>query len=303
MKKLLIITLALTGCMAAYAQSIIDADDNRNPNDFYQKGLIVGKKAMPYPSLRESNVIWESVIWRDIDFNEKFNQFFYFPNTEKSSQNRVSLIRLLVRNVMNGEIPIYDDDDMMTPMEPEMAEKLLAGSGTDRQVPKLDENGDEMEDEEGEIIMETKHFDGEFDTNSVTKIRLKEKWYIDKEDTRQKVRIVGLQFQFLTPPITDPETGQELTKGGSAWSFCIPMNDMRVRQVLVNANAYDENNDVVERSYDDIFIQRYFDSFIIRESNVYNRSISDYLTGEDAIFESQKIEDKIFDIESDMWEY
>jgi hypothetical protein len=60
---------------------------------------------------------------------------------------------------------------------------------------------------------------------------------------------------------------------------------------------------VVERSYDDIFIQRYFDSYIIRESNVYNRSISQYLVGEDAIIESQKIEDKIFDIESDMWGY
>ena len=81
------------------------------------------------------------------------------------------------------------------------------------------------------------------------------------------------------------------------------MNDMRVRQVLVNANAYDENNDVAERSYDDIFIQRYFDSYITRESNTMNRSISDYLTGEDAILESQNIEEKIFNIESDMWEY
>ena len=81
------------------------------------------------------------------------------------------------------------------------------------------------------------------------------------------------------------------------------MDDMRVRQVFVNANAYDENNDVVERSYDDIFIQRYFDSYIIRESNVYNRSISDYAADLDAVIESQRIEDKIFDIESDMWEY
>ena len=81
------------------------------------------------------------------------------------------------------------------------------------------------------------------------------------------------------------------------------MDDMRVRQVLVNANAYDEHNDVAERSYDDIFIQRYFDSYITRESNKYNREITQYLTGEDAIFESQMIEDKIFDIENDMWEY
>ena len=88
-----------------------------------------------------------------------------------------------------------------------------------------------------------------------------------------------------------------------AQSFWVPMDYMTVRQVLVNANAYDENNDVMERSYDDVFIQRYFDSYITRESNTYNRAISQYLTGEDAILQSQLIEDKIFDIENDMWEY
>ena len=34
-----------------------------------------------------------------------------------------------------------------------------------------------------------------------------------------------------------------------------------------------------------------------------NRPISAYLTGTDAILESQAIEEEIFDIESDMWEY
>ena len=76
MKKVLIIALALAGYLTTSAQSIIDADDNRNPNDFYQKGIVVGKKAMPYPSVRENDVVWETVIWREIDFNEKFNQFF-----------------------------------------------------------------------------------------------------------------------------------------------------------------------------------------------------------------------------------
>jgi hypothetical protein len=78
---------------------------------------------------------------------------------------------------------------------------------------------------------------------------------------------------------------------------------MRVRQVLVNANAFDENDDVAERSDDDVFIQRYFDSYVTRESNKFNRRIVDYLTGEDTMLESQLIEERIYDIENDMWEY
>jgi gliding motility associated protien GldN len=142
-------------------------------------------------------------------------------------------------------------------------------------------------------------FSEDFDASTANKIKLKEYWYIDKQDTRQKVRIVGLAFVFDK---TTYQAGQEVIVPNSE-SFWIPMNDYNVRKVLVNADAFDENNDVIENSYDNVFVQRYFDSYITRESNVYNRKISDYLTGEDALMESQRIEDNIFDIESDMWEY
>jgi len=42
----------------------------------------------------------------------------------------------------------------------------------------------------------------------------------------------------------------------------------------------------------------------VKESNVYNnRAISQYLTGRDAMLESKKIEQKIFNYEQDLWEY
>lgn len=298
MKKVLFYVFAMIAyCTTVNAQSIIDADDQQNPNDFYTKVVTTGKKATPYPSVRQSDVIWEMVIWREIDFNEKFNQFFYFPLEDSiNTQGRTNLVNLILRAVKNGEIStVYEDDDMNVAKDPAKAITDLAGEPIETPCAKIGDDGQPEFDEDGEPIMVTCVNVRTFDPSTATKIRLKEKWYIDKQDSRQKVRILGLAFEY------DKETAT----GANAreWSFWIPMNDMTVRDVLVNANAYDENNDVVERSYDDIFIQRYFDSYIIRESNVYNRSISDYLVGEDAILESQKIEDKIFDIESDMWEY
>lgn len=298
MKRVLFYVLALAAyCTAAQAQSIIDADEQRNPNDFYVKVSTAGKKAMPYPSVRESDVIWESVIWREIDFNEKFNQFFYYPsNASQSTQGRISLVNLIMRGVRNGEIPVYDDDDMLRELDVTEALRMLVGDPYTIEEDEVDENGQPIYDEEtDEIKKRLVTRERVFDSTEVKKIRIKEKWYIDKQDTRQKVRIVGLAFQF-PKEILGGETKLE-------WSFWIPMDDMRVRQLLVNANAYDENNDVVERSYDDIFIQRYFDSYIVRESNTQNRALSEYLTGEDAILQSQAIEDRIFDLESDMWEY
>lgn len=300
MKKILL-TIAVTLAMAitGNAQSIIDAENGTNPNDFYQKGLVVGKRAMPYPYLRESDVVWETTIWREIDFNENFNQFFYFPiETETNTQGRINLVNLILKYAENGEIEIYDDDDMEVAIDWEKAKINLNGSPHTEEINVIDpETGEPAMDEDGEYIMKDTLIVTEFDIASAKKIKIKEKWYIDKQDTRQKVRIVGLQFQFLKPAASKQAEDQ------LAWSFCVPMNDMRVRQMLVNANAFDNNNNVVERSYDDVFIQRYFDSYVVQESNTYNRKISDYLTGQDAVLESQNIENKIYNIESDMWEY
>ena len=284
-------------CTATNAQSIIDGDDQRNPNDFYQKGIVVGKRAMPYPSVRENDVIWESVIWREIDYNEKFNQFFYFPkNAEQSTQGRISLVNLIMRGVRNGEIPVYEDDDMEKELDLNDAIIQLAGAPYTVEEEIVDEYGNPVyDDETDEIKKRTVTKTRSFDSTSAVKIKLKEKWYIDKQDTRQKVRIVGLSFYYQK----ENAAGER----NSTWSWWIPMDDMRVRQVLVNANAYDENNDVVERSYDDVFIKRYFDSYVIRTSNIPNRAISEYMADLDAVLESQRLEDEIYNIESDMWEY
>ena len=102
MKKVLfsIFTIAAFA-FAGNAQSVIDAEEGRNPNDFYQQGIVVGKKAMPYPFLRESDVVWKTTIWRQIDFNESFNQFFYFPfETEKNTQGRINLVNLIINALM-----------------------------------------------------------------------------------------------------------------------------------------------------------------------------------------------------------
>ncbi len=301
MKKVLFSVLALVACCTTVcAQSIIDADDQRKPNEFYQKGIVVGKKAMPYPAVRESDVIWECVVWRSIDLREKFNQFFYFPvDEDKNTQGRTNLVNLIVHGVENGEIPAYEDDDFKKELDPAEAMKFLIGNDVSYEDVATDEDGNVLYDEDGVEIMTMQNKTRTFNKESANKILLQERWYIDKQDSRQKVRIVGLAFMYMKEMGDTKESLRDVYTE----SFWIPMDDMRVRQLLVNANAYDENNDVVERSYDDIFIQRYFDSYITRQSNVQNRALSEYLTGEDAILQSQAIEDYIFDLESDMWEY
>jgi hypothetical protein len=46
-----------------------------------------------------------------------------------------------------------------------------------------------------------------------------------------------------------------------------------------------------------------FQSYIYKESNVYDRNIQEYATGIDMLLESAKIKDKMFEFEHDLWTY
>lgn len=294
MKKILFclgLFIFVVGTYTSNAQSVIDADDENNFTHFYAKTLTKQKRAMPYPYLRENDVVWETWIWRTIDFREKFNQFFYYPTDQtKNTQGRISLTNTLMNAFQNGLIECYEDDDLKIPKDYEALGSIISNTYTVH-IPEYDEYGDELEGRDTVIT-------DEFNPEDIYSARIKEAWYVDKQDTRQKVRIVALALVYNYCKDRDGERTCDPVP-----LFWVPMNDMRVRNVLVTANSYDENNTNAERTYDDVFITRYFDSFITRKSNKYNRTIGSYLTGTDAIIESQNIEDELFNIESDMWEY
>mgnify|MGYP004442547817 CR=1 FL=1 len=278
------------------AQSVLDAEDDQDFTNFYTKSLTKEKRAMPYQALREDDVVWQHWVWRTIDFREKFNQFFYYPvykvdeEVKSNQQGRASLTRVLMEAFKEGLIECYVDDDMQIPVDYEsMISKI--NTETITHIAEFDEYGDEMEGRDTIIR-------NEFQPENVFSCKLKEAWYIDKQDTRQKVRIVGLSLVYNFCK----DRGDEL-ECMPVDLFWVPMNDMRVRNVLVVNNRYDERNDRADMTYDDVFVTRLFDSFVTRETNTYNRPISAYLTGTDAILESQRIEDELFNLESDMWEY
>jgi len=73
--------------------------------------------------------------------------------------------------------------------------------------------------------------------------------------------------------------------------------------VFATEEVYNSKNDAERRTFEDIFWKRQFASYIYKETNVYERRINEYATGMDALLESERIKEEIFNLEHDLWEF
>lgn len=286
MRHLLLTLLLLTPTLL-WGQSI-----QRTPADFYEKHLKAERRAAPLPPLREDDVIWEHHIWRTINLQKKFNQYFYYPLDRKGVHGRKNFAYMLWEAVEEGRIPIYADDECLIPLDNDAFVERFS---------RPDTLVIEIQDEEDDLLVEyrTVLVPREFTSEDVLQVRLKEAWYIEKQTTDLNVRILSLA---LTQDLYKEIDGDRDFLG-TVTLFWVPMLSPAVRDLFVQKEVYYDHNLAHLPSWDEVFHERYFDSYITRESNRFNRSLTSYLTGEDALLEAERIEHYLFEMASDMWEW
>lgn len=288
MKKLGLLVLSLILCGAFEMKAQVIEEPEENLDGFYVKSSDAypdGKKPFEYPYVREADIVWSCRIWRVIDFKEKINQVFYYPIVP--DQGRKNLTTILDEALTEGRIRAFEDDMFST--EITNWTEYKAKFGTTRTETLIEYDMDGMEMTRDTNIFVPANFE------SAEKLRIKEEWFLDKNRTVEDVRIIG--FSLVASYEKSEGDVQTLALG---W---IRYNDPEVRLLLANSEVYNPQNDRARRSYDDIFQKRIFDSYIIRETNTFNRSINDYVQGADALAESERIKEYLFNMEEDMWEY
>lgn len=252
------------------------------------------QRPMPYPFLRESDVVWSTTLWKTIDLNEAFNQYMYFPIDTFRCDDRKSLAHVIWDGVVAGKIPIYEDDELKVPIDNE----LFVMRYTKADTIMLEIGYDDDDNELYETIIRPR----EFDAAEFKHYSLREVWFIGKQDTRQDSRRIAMAPEKPTyRKFGDDEQGIYLGRLPIYW---VPLQHPSVRTVLAqHSSSFQGDNQMLQPSWDYVFVSQLYSAFVTRESNVSGRSISSYLTGEDAIRESDEIEEKVFDIGADMWEY
>ena len=290
MKKLILLFVSfLMISITGNAQDILDGAYDR-------KTTYENRKVQPYPHLRAADVMWARKIWREIDMREKVNHPFYYPDVapgEEKVNDRRSLIDVIMDAVLEGSITAYAnaiyDDEFKIEMTQEDIKKI---GGAREEMMQIDDWNSEEEDAVKDTLIKVP-----FDRTTVKKWRLKEEWYFDKQRSVMDVKIIGIcPMQEGKDEITGDPTGK------FSPLFWVLFKD--ARPILANAEIFNlMKNDAERRTYDDVFWKRMFSSYIIKESNVMNREVDQYMIGLDAILKSEEIKAELFNIEHDLWEY
>jgi gliding motility associated protien GldN len=256
---------------------------DRPLDGYYKKSNILSAKVTPYPNLRESDVAFAKRVWREIDLRDKMNQYLASPKQR--------LIDVLMDAVMSGELTAYDPnsatndidgDGFANPLTPAAAKAKMADSSL---VEKRDKDNN---------VISSKMVAGDFTPDSIVKFRIKEDWIFDRQRSVFEPRIIG-----IAPMIKIKGAGDALADYQPAFWIYFP----DARPILAVKEAVSKNSDSTGLSFDDIFMKRIFNSYIVKESNDKDERIKDYAQGIDKLYEAEKIKKSLQDWELNLWQY
>jgi gliding motility associated protien GldN len=258
--------------------------DTQPRDGVYDKITLTKVEPIPYPYLREADIIWTKRIWRVVDLREKMNQPFYFPELPQNGWR--SFAQILWDGLKEGTITAYnaaEDDQFTVPLTfKEVQDKVEKMDST--LVPDPD-NEDRM------IYQKTNQT---FASADIKKFLIKEDYYFDRQRSVFEVRILG-----ICPVTKNMIKGEDF---GDKYLFWVYFPECR--RLLAQNEMFNLKNGAAGRlTYDDVFMKRMFSSYIYKEENVYNRSIPEYSTGTDALLEAEKAKSTLFEFESNLWEY
>lgn len=251
---------------------------------FYVKENTRTRRAVPFTHERETDIMWSKRVWRTIDLREKFNHPLYYP--ESPLNDRKSLFDVIKQGLLDGEIHAFDnpafDDEFKVKMSKTQLDSLFNPV-----------EWKEVEDPFNPGTFTPVAIPDPLTSNKVTQYWIKEDWFFDRQRSVMDVRIIG-----LCPLQEKMVNGSFVGYKALFWVY-FP----ECRPLFARSEVFNTRNDAQRCSVDDIFMKRMFQSFVRKESNVYDRAIGDYAIELDALLEAERVKGEITNMEHDVWHF
>ncbi len=262
---------------------------------------------------RKDDIVWARMTYRIIDLRYKQNYQLYFP-LEFNDPVYKSLFRVIIDAVTDADkpLPIYRPDrknfkpafNDSTRVLPENmnSENFFAAVDADGVMASIDELSDGGYLVYYDSIQEklVANFDRYPNyTRNQFKYVIQEVIFFDKHTSRlhrQLIAIAPMQLDGVSESLPPMEFLKNSIK------FWILYKDLR--PYLAKNYMIPLLNETKRVTFDDFFQKRLYTSYLIGETNIYNRMILDYAkTEKEAKKEQARIENELLTFEQDLWEY
>jgi gliding motility associated protien GldN len=295
-KNGILLLLALLVSVATFAQrNILNA---KTPEDIGKKTeaqiAYDNDEPLPYGYVDERDVLWSKTTWEIIDLDERVNFPLYYPiDTNNIGADRRSLYDVLVRAIRNEEITDVYADSYFTEKRTlkDISASLRYSDTTDAGIRQFNAEG--RVDEE---------YIRKFDLGAadIQEWHVRGYWYLDKRQGELKYRLLGLApVASEARSLAFPDAETDMVELFWVW---FPS----ARKVLHENKAFNRLNTSQPISFDHILNSRRFNGVIYREDNVQgDRRVKDYISDNALmqLLESDRIKERIRNLEIDMWNY
>ena len=319
MKKLFFIVLLFAGVFTANAQHQINSFFNQNGTIRLEtQELDEASDTLASVFHRTEDVVWSRLIYRVIDMRYKQNYQLYFPVTSADPQYR-NLFKVMLDAIVDG-MPVYEKSQEPGDIKPRLETPLAKD-----QIPGL-LNTDREGISDGDIATSDYmliHYDSVTDKMSFNdymyqqyvrnqlKFMILEVVFFDKHYSRLFSKIIA-----IAPMSSEDIEGEDTPIMDALYQslrFWVVYDDFRpymARQYMIP-----QSNDSKRVTFEQFFAQKLYTSYIIGDSNMYDRMLAEAATrGHDeqedkALIErelkkeQQRIENELMTFELDLWEY
>lgn len=251
----------------------------------YEKKQIKERKIVPYPPLREADVMKSNRVHRVIDSREKMNKVMNWPRNPFSK-----IVYDAVTTGFGGPpIPIYKNDSLLDPKTAEEVVDMFSYEMSTTIYPYEDDPDYGVDT----IIRENL-----IPEESIFKYEIMEDWVFDKQRSMYFPRIIAIAPMFKMM-VEGKELDRDSRLGWIKWED--------LKKILINQELFNRHNDAMRLTYWDFFELRMFTSYIVKEMNAFDNYIYNYEEYQDdalgSLLEAEKIKSRLFDWEHDLWEW
>ena len=261
---------------------------------------------------RADDIVWSRVVYRIIDLRYKQNYQLYFPLNSDDPQYR-SLFKVIIDAVADG-LEVYPKAaDNIKPIFDEPLSK------TD--IPGMlmidDVTADYSDDSTHYDISSSSamllHYDKEADklkfnffpyenfAKNQYKYLTQEIVFFDRHTSRLYTKILAIA-PMQADKITNTEPDEVMDALLQSILFWIPFDNLR--PYLAKQYMIPRVNDNARMTFDEFFIKRLYSSYMLGDSNMYNRMFLNYAKTEEEIRkEQERVQTELLNFEQDLWEY